>query len=411
MKTFSNTDSEVPRFKWLHVATEGDFEGHADGKFSLNRDVFEAFVANLRADPRYRGGTSPVIPFDFEHASELAATNGSIPAAGAPAPAWVCDLDVREGPSGEAQLWAYAKLGNLIRGYIENNEYRHVSIAFTLNGTDPQSGDSIGPMVTSIAFTNHPFLRGITPIAASSKGATDMPRALFGRSVSLADEREERQPVDLSELPIDLDAPDAVDRAIEILVESDASLEELDDEALRQYVEACIAHTKELQTQRTGLAERSNPLRLTEAELDAVDDAPNATAAAVAVLSLRDPNGYAKNERRHFLTETRELARRLRAWAADCAEPEDAPEERRLAARESVPSSVSSKVLTLYRNSTGRNALDRMVLALRNSGDYLGFENRPYNEQLRFASRLVQAVDPGALRPLKQPSRPSRSSR
>lgn len=178
--TDTDKKPEVPKYKWLHVASEGDFSGHADGEFVLDRAVFSAFIKNFHADPRYKaptagftegtdGGMGQVLPFDFEHASELAATEGSIPVTGAPAPAWAMEVELRDGPNGEAQLWSYTKLGERIRGYIANDEYRHVSIAFSLDASDPESAASIGPRLSSIAFTNHPFLRGLTSIAARDR--------------------------------------------------------------------------------------------------------------------------------------------------------------------------------------------------------------------------------------------------
>jgi hypothetical protein len=173
---------KVPKYKWLHVASEGEFAGHADGEFELNRAVFTEFIKNFHADPRYKaptagftegtdGGMKQVLPFDFEHASELAATEGSIPVTGAPAPAWAMEVELRDGADGTAQLWAYAKLGDRIRSYIAEDEYRHVSIAFALDASDPETDASIGARLSSIAFTNHPFLRGLTSIAARDGGA------------------------------------------------------------------------------------------------------------------------------------------------------------------------------------------------------------------------------------------------
>lgn len=180
---------EVPKYKWLHVATGGSFDGHADGEFTLDKKVFDGFVANFHSDPRYTaptagwtegtdGGMTQVIPFDFEHASELAANEGSIPVTGAPAPAWALEAQVR-GTAEAPELWVYAKLGDRIREYIANDEYRHVSIAFSLDASDPVTDTSIGPRLSSIAFTNHPFLRGLTSIAASDRTGAMSTRLLY----------------------------------------------------------------------------------------------------------------------------------------------------------------------------------------------------------------------------------------
>lgn len=186
---------EVPEVKWLHVATAGHYRGHYDGEFSLTREVFESFVANLRRHPQYtRGevevegqtitaGSKPTIQFDFEHASErLGSSMAQVAATGVPAPAWVLDLEIREGADGP-ELWALAKLGPRIREYIARNEYRQTSIAFTLQGVDFRTREALGPMLTSIAFTNDPFLQHLQSYAASRRTGQAPPNEL-NRAVS-----------------------------------------------------------------------------------------------------------------------------------------------------------------------------------------------------------------------------------
>jgi hypothetical protein len=165
---------EVPKRKWIHVATEGSFAGHGDGKFTLDLGVFQAFVDRLRADPRYKAGDDgvggqPVVPFDYEHASEMDPTSGSIPQGGAVSPAWVLDLKAEKDANGKAQLYAFVEFGDTVREQIQKNEYRFVSIAFALESVDRVTGEPAGPVITSIAFTNHPFLQELTPLAASRK--------------------------------------------------------------------------------------------------------------------------------------------------------------------------------------------------------------------------------------------------
>jgi Mu-like prophage I protein len=173
---------EVPKYKWIHVASEGLYRGHWQGAFELTREVFQAFVANLRAHPQFRAGARKlgetevegvgvrdVIQFDYEHASEMEATRGSIPQLGAPAPAWVQDVEVRSSADGRAELWALANLGEQIRGQIQRNEYRFVSIAFDIEHPHWQTGEDQGPTLTSIAFTNHPFLIDLESYAAANR--------------------------------------------------------------------------------------------------------------------------------------------------------------------------------------------------------------------------------------------------
>jgi phage I-like protein len=51
--------------------------------------------------------------------------------------------------------------------YIREAKYRFFSPAIALNSKDPVSGKSIGPVLTSGALTNKPFLDGMEPLQAS----------------------------------------------------------------------------------------------------------------------------------------------------------------------------------------------------------------------------------------------------
>jgi hypothetical protein len=193
----------VAEFKWIHCANEGLYKGHHQGEFNLTRATFEAFVRNFRDDPQYlagaldvvvasdaadatsktyTGGVRPVIQFDYEHASEMPSWEGTIPTSGAPAAGWVLDVCVRSAPDGKAQLWAFGKLGEQIRGQIGRDEYRSVSIAFTLEGVHWVTAAPIGPVLTSIAFTNHPFMRDLEPLAAANRGTSAPARGSVKRT-------------------------------------------------------------------------------------------------------------------------------------------------------------------------------------------------------------------------------------
>jgi hypothetical protein len=53
--------------------------------------------------------------------------------------------------------------------YIKEERLKWVSAAVWFDGVDPVSGESIGPVLTSVAFTNQPFLRGLPALAASAR--------------------------------------------------------------------------------------------------------------------------------------------------------------------------------------------------------------------------------------------------
>lgn len=190
--------SPEKRLRWIHCANEGEYRGHSQGEFRLTRDVFDEIVRNFRGDPRYKTGevafsagegeapvkatvgVQPVLQFDYEHASEMPPSEGTIPATGAPACAWALDLEVREASDGRSQLWALARLGAQIQGQIEREEYRFVSVAFVPDAVHWQTAAPLGYALTSIAFTNHPFLRDLEPLAASARAsiARDPQRAV-----------------------------------------------------------------------------------------------------------------------------------------------------------------------------------------------------------------------------------------
>lgn len=196
--------AEIPRYKWIHCANEGLYRGHHQGEFDLTPAVFESFVKNLREHPQYRagslnlangvtytGGTEPVLQFDYEHASECPPWEGEIPKSGAPACAWVLDLELRRGADGKAQLWAFAELLDTLREQIRLRQQRWVSIAFALQSTHWITKAPMGPCLTSIAITNHPFMLDLLPLAASRR--TSQPGNLAVGSASDSSEAPDGQ--------------------------------------------------------------------------------------------------------------------------------------------------------------------------------------------------------------------------
>jgi hypothetical protein len=125
---------------------------------------------------------------------------------------------------------------------------------------------------------------------------------------------------------------------------------------------------------------------------------------------LRKP-AFVNNERRHFLPETSALADSLRAWAN--SEPDndadDEPQQRQLSERQQPSGGrVSPRLRALFDNANGPNPVARMVLAIRASDEHPGFDRLELSQQLRIAAGLVRACGV-ELRPLMQPTRPSRS--
>lgn len=158
---------------WIQVAREGKWEGHPSGRVvDFTPQRFAQIIANFHNHPWYAPGedgvgSKRVVPYDYEHASELLPTEGSIPTKGAPAPAWALELQLRDGDDGTKELWALTELTDQVREQIRSGGYQSTSVAVWPNHKDPVSGKPIGAVLTSIAFTNKPFIQGMAPIAAS----------------------------------------------------------------------------------------------------------------------------------------------------------------------------------------------------------------------------------------------------
>lgn len=165
----ANVDDATP--KWQHVANEGQYLGYKP-PFAFTRGTFAEMVKNFRASPQYKAGDdgvgiADVVAWDFEHASEQYAGDGTIPVSGTPAQGWVRELKVEDGPDGKAQLWALSVFLPTAKEYIKNGQYKWSSVAVIRNAEDPVSGEKVGAVLTSIALTNQPFIQNLTPLAAS----------------------------------------------------------------------------------------------------------------------------------------------------------------------------------------------------------------------------------------------------
>jgi hypothetical protein len=157
---------------WAQIAAEGEWKGH--GKFDLikfDAKLFNQVVGNFRAHPAYKAGPTgigcqPVVPYDYEHASEMPPTSGSIPQSGAVACGWILELEVRMSAEGKAELWALSDWGDQAREQIRANEYRWTSVAIWPNAKNKVTGLDMGPVLTSVALTNKPFVEGMAPLTA-----------------------------------------------------------------------------------------------------------------------------------------------------------------------------------------------------------------------------------------------------
>jgi hypothetical protein len=164
---------------WLEVAYEGSFKGHWMGEFEFTRATFEEIVRNFHAHPAFQAGAEgaapelleagayDVVQWDMHHASEAPATSGEIPVSGAPAQGWVLDVRIGQREDGKAKLEALTRWLEPARTYIREKRYRWASVSVVFNAKDPERGNPIGAVLTSIAVTNQPFLQDLPALAAS----------------------------------------------------------------------------------------------------------------------------------------------------------------------------------------------------------------------------------------------------
>jgi phage I-like protein len=145
---------------WNQIARVGQWAGHPSGPFQLTPGHFEEIVRNFKSTTNKR------IPVDFEHASEQDPTRGEIPTLGAPAQAWIVDLDNR----GAGGLWGLFEWLEPARTYVREGKYRFFSPTIRFGSRDPVTGVR-GCRMSSGALTNQPFLDGMQPLAASARAS------------------------------------------------------------------------------------------------------------------------------------------------------------------------------------------------------------------------------------------------
>ncbi len=160
-KLMAEGSSDPKPRSWIQVAKLGRFEGHPMGPFEFTSEIFDTMISNF-----FRKSNKSV-PVDFEHATEMPAYAGNIPSQGAPATGWIVDLKNR----GEAGLWGLVEWLEPGLSYVRAGRYKFFSPAVVFDYTDGVSGENLGPVLTSGALTNRPFLDGMAALAASRNSA------------------------------------------------------------------------------------------------------------------------------------------------------------------------------------------------------------------------------------------------
>lgn len=289
--------------KWMQIAYEGQWSGHHMGAFSFERWTFERIVENFKRHPQYDGKTG-LVAFDFNHASEMAPTEGSIPSEGTPAAAWVRDLEVRNGPDGKAQLWSLTEYLEPARTYVREGKIKWVSVAVWFDAVDPETGESIGPTLTSVAFTNQPFLRGLPAIAAAVRPFTQeesvmdpkLIAALLGIEEDASEPTIKRRLSAARVLCSHFDVTDEASAKKAVVALSAETLETSANMVQLEEGEDLDAMRKELSELRDFKA--SSETAAAEADVDvaiASYNLPKQTRAALLLQRKGDPAGFAKD--------------------------------------------------------------------------------------------------------------------
>jgi phage I-like protein len=216
---------------WNQIARIGTFKGHPAGEFALTADTLRQIVGNFARTQNRR------VPVDYEHMSET--LPDGVATTGAPAVAWVVDLAIRSDG-----LWAaFEWCSDAARAQVRAGQYRYLSPALTLDARHPETGESLGARLTSVALTNHPFLDGMQPVAARAVHASLSPDAVHVPA-AVANPNQGTLMLDpriyqLLGLPPDA-APEAVCAAIEALAKEAAEMRATRDAMLRAEAEGLV---------------------------------------------------------------------------------------------------------------------------------------------------------------------------
>lgn len=257
---------------WNQITKAGTYEGHRQGAFAFNFETTAQLLANFAADGNGR------VPVDYEHLSELVPDGAAL--TGVPAVAWITALEDRGGDLWAAFEWVDARAVEMVRA----RQYLFVSPAVNFSARDKVTGEPCGARLTSVALTNHPFLDGMEPLAASDRptvtasltpDAVHVPAAI----AVVPTPKPKRPPMDEAEMKAMADAA-AKYKALAARVCKMADLDpEAGEDAALAAIEAKIAEMKKAQAAEA--AQMSD-------RVIASGRAPESARAKLAALCLSD---------------------------------------------------------------------------------------------------------------------------
>lgn len=139
--------------KRLQLLKTGNFEHARVGKFKITPEDLVAFKANF--DRKVLGVD---VQANFDHGESIAH--------GTKAAGWIAELTIEaEGK----ELWASVEWTDDALKGIKAKEWRYSSAEILFTWKHPETGATHNRVLTGLALTNQPFIKGMQPIAASEK--------------------------------------------------------------------------------------------------------------------------------------------------------------------------------------------------------------------------------------------------
>lgn len=144
--------SDVTQGAWNQVAYEGQWAGHAAGRFQFTREIFEQILRNF-------GRRKDHIPLTYGHPdSERASYMG---AAG-----WISELKLGTDDEGRLALFAKMNFTERAAAQVKADEQRYCSVVVAFEATDEVSDEEIGAELLEVGLVLAAFLDGMRPLSA-----------------------------------------------------------------------------------------------------------------------------------------------------------------------------------------------------------------------------------------------------
>lgn len=264
-------NAEAPT-AWVHVAYEGEWEGHSEGAFEFTRKVFDQIITNFERQQN-------AVKLDFDH--ETVFSDGPTPARG-----WVHQLELRKrrkAPYG-VSLWALVEFGKEATTINRDGGYRFCSGVFEFDAVDRVTGKECGCEMTSLALTDSPFLDGQSPIKLSRRAA---PGGNMADAVALNVVKKASLIEALDQFPEDDLTPEQIEAAARFAAEKDGTAEK-PEEALAD--EPALAGHEDDEEDEVATSDEPAPDAAALAEDVALQD-PDADAALAALAPLMEKTG------------------------------------------------------------------------------------------------------------------------